>query len=762
VTTQPPRRPARDGAARPGAAGSATPRASARGTGGTGGTARGSGAAARGTSGTPRGTGATARGTTQARTGRTGTARTGYASTGTARTGTARTGTARTGTARTGTARTGTARTGTARTGAGRTPPAARRRPARPAPRPTQPRLGRPATRLRAGLAVLVVLLVVFAGRLVQLQGLSREEYSLAAATQRTTTSVLAAERGAITDRNGEPLALSVQARAVFGEPRVIRKAACREGADRVARPCDTASVAAWVAPRLKLPLAEVQAKLERTSAFVYLARGLDVDVAAAFQEQVREARVPGIGVLAEPKRVHPAGDLAVNVVGFMDAEGKQGLAGVESGWHTTLAGTPGRTTSQVDGKGRTIPTAEKTVVAPVAGSDVRLTIDRYLQWYAQDVLAKQVAKTRAESGTVVVMDPRSGDVLAFASAPTFDPDDRKGVTGAMLRNPGLSDPYEPGSVNKIITAAAALEAGIVTPDSVLTVPDSIQVANRRIHDSHPHPVERLTFTGVMVKSSNVGTVQVALKLGPQRVYDALRRWGFGEKSGLGLPGESRGIVPAPKDWSGTSIGTIPIGQGVAATAVQVASVYATVANGGVRATPTIVQATVGPDGKASSVKRAAPKRVISAAVAQQLRTMLEGVVSEEGTAPLAAVPGYRVAGKTGTAQRVVDGRYDGSYTSSFVGFAPADKPRLVVAVVLQAPKGAYYGGTVAGPVFKDVMSFALTSLKVPPTTAPKPVLALDEAALLGRATQAAQKAAVDVAVAPGRSRLPGAATPRR
>lgn len=612
--------------------------------------------------------------------------------------------------------------------------------------------------RLRGGLLLVLVVLAGFAARLVWLQGVDREPYSLAASTQRTQSSVLAATRGDITDRNGEPIAITVEARAVFGEPRVIRKAVCRDGVDKAANPCDAASVAAFVAPLIDRPVAEVEEKLGRSSAFVYLARGLDPERGVALKELLRKGRVPGIGVLSEPKRVHPGGDLAANVVGFMDTDGAKGLAGVESGWHETLAGTPGRTTSQVDGSGRTIPTAEKSVVAPVPGKDVQLTLDRYLQWYAQSVLAKKVAETRAESGTVVVMDPKTGELLAFASAPTFNPDDRRGITGAQLRNPGISDPYEPGSVNKIITAAAALEAGIVTPDTVLTVPDRIQVANRVIHDSHSHPVERLTFTGVMVKSSNVGTVQVAQQLGPQRVYDSLRRFGFGDKTGLGLPGESRGILPKPADWSGTSIGTIPIGQGVSATAVQVASVYATVANGGVRATPRIVRATVDADGVATPTTVAPPRRVISAGVAAQLRTMLEGVVSEEGTAPLAAVSGYRVAGKTGTAQRVVDGRYDGSYTSSFVGFAPADKPRLVVAVVLQAPKGSYYGGAVAGPVFKDVMTFGLTSLKVPPTTGPRPDLALDEAALLGRTATVATRVATDAAT----TRLPGAAAPRR
>ena len=311
------------------------------------------------------------------------------------------------------------------------------------------------------------------------------------------------------------------------------------------------------------------------------------------------------------------------------------------------------------------------------------MTIDRDLQWEAQRLLATEVAATGATDGSVVTMDVRTGQVLALATAPTFNPDDRAGVSVDAMGNKAISEAYEPGSVNKVITAAAALQAGVVTPGSVITVPPTYQVGAHTVHDAEQHGLEHLTFAGVLAKSSNIGTVQVAQRVGPQGIYDMLRAFGFGDYTGLGLPGESRGVIPTPDTWSGSSIATIPIGQGISANALQVASVYATVANGGVRVAPSIVRGTRDGTGRLTSAAAPAKRRVISADVAAQLRTMLEGVISDQGTAPLAAIPGYRVAGKTGTAQRVVMGRYDGSYPSSFVGFAPAKAPKVAIATLV-------------------------------------------------------------------------------
>jgi cell division protein FtsI (penicillin-binding protein 3) len=580
--------------------------------------------------------------------------------------------------------------------------------------------LGQPGLRLRGGLVFVLVVLVVLAGRLVWLQGLQATAYAADATSQRLRTSTLVAPRGEITDRSGEPLAVSIDARAVYGEPRIIAKATCPQDATR---PCTPETIGAALAPVLGLPAADLTAKLSRKTGFVYLARGLD----PAIGSKVRALGLVGVGVMQESQRTHPAGDLAVAVTGFTDRDGV-GLAGVESGMQGVLAGKNGKTTAEVDRAGRVIPTGETTSTAPVPGRSVQLTIDRYLQWYAQQVLAAKVAETQAVNGSVVVMDIKTGEILALATAPTFNPDDKNAKPAKdALRNVAIGDVYEPGSVNKVITAAAALEAGVVTPETPITVPPTIRVANHTVHDAEQHGTEHLTFAGVLAKSSNIGTVEVAQKVGSQGLYDAMRRFGYGEKTGLGLPGESRGVLPKPEDWSGTSIATIPIGQGVSVNVMQVASVYATVANGGVRVVPTVVKAVADASGHLVPVPRAPSRRVISPEVSAQLRMMLEAVVSAEGTAPLAAVPGYRIAGKTGTAQRVVHGRYaPGNYTSSFIGFAPADAPRLVTAVVLQGTgRHGYYGGSTAGPVFKDVMSFALRGLKIPPTGTTAPVVKL-------------------------------------
>jgi cell division protein FtsI (penicillin-binding protein 3) len=580
---------------------------------------------------------------------------------------------------------------------------------------------------------VLLVLLLALAVRLLQLQAVDSSDYVQSATGQRIVKTAIPAERGAITDRNGSVLATSVEARAVFGDPRSIAKDQ-KSCAKRMAlpltptsdpvKPCTPQAIAEALSPVLGVPAADLAAKLSRDAGFVYLGRNLDVAVG----NQVSELSLIGIGVTSEPRRDHPAGAVAANVLGFTDTDGK-GAGGAELGFDQLLSGTPGKTTRQVDGGGRTIPSAGETQVAAVPGTGVQLTIDRDLQWYAQQVLAQKVAQTQALNGTAVVMDVQTGQILALATAPTFDANTPGKAQAQDLGNPAISEVYEPGSVTKIVTAAAALEAGVVNPDTPIADPDTYQVGKHTVHDAEPHAPQTLTFTGVMVKSSNVGTVQVAQLLGEQRVHDALAAFGFGSKTGLGLPGESRGVLPDVKDWSATSIATIPIGQGVSATAVQVASVYQTVANNGVRVTPSIVKGTIAPDGSVTPAAAPTSTRVISEATAKQLQTMLEGVVTAEGTAPLAAIPGYRIAGKTGTAQRAIEGQRGyaaGHYTSSFVGFAPADAPRLVTAIVLQdTGKAGYFGGAVAGPVFKDVMGFALRSLQVPPTMTTPPTLRL-------------------------------------
>jgi cell division protein FtsI (penicillin-binding protein 3) len=579
--------------------------------------------------------------------------------------------------------------------------------------------LGRPGVRLRSGLVLIGAVVLLLAGRLVQLQGLQPAAYAGQAGVARTHVVVLPAARGEVLDRNGNQLALSVFAKDIYAEPRVLAKATCQPAATD---PCDAASIAKVVAPMLGLDLAKVTTELASDKGFIYLKRGVDPTLAAS----VLAKNLPGIGAENTSKRIHPSHDLAAGVLGFTDFEGK-GRAGIELAMQKYLAGKEGKTVAQFDSAGRIIPTPNGSHLDPVEGSDVELTLDRDLQWYAQQLIAQQVQATQAKTGSVVVMDVKTGQVLALATAPSFDPDNRP--SGLFTANPAISDVYEPGSVNKIITAAAALTAGVVTPDTVIEVPNTYKVSNKVLHDAENHPVEHLTFAGVLAKSSNIGTVKVAQQVGPDRLYAMMRNFGFGDRTGLGLPGESNGIIPKPEHWSGTSIANIPIGQGISVNAMQVASVYATVANGGIRVQPSIIKSTRDAAGHVVSAPTPVQRRVISAPIAASLISMLESVVSEQGTAPLAAIPGYRVAGKTGTAQRVATsgpraGYYDGTYTSSFIGMAPADAPRFVTAVVLQGTgaKG-YFGGQVAAPLFSKIMGFALRSYDVPPTgTTPRPL----------------------------------------
>jgi cell division protein FtsI (penicillin-binding protein 3) len=575
--------------------------------------------------------------------------------------------------------------------------------------------------RLRSGLVLLGAVVLLLAGRLVQLQGLQPAAYADRAGAQRTHVVVIPAVRGEVLDRDGNPLALSVVAKNVYAEPRVLKQATCQKGA-RAA--CDAHGVAAAVAPLLGLDTATVEQKLSSDRPFLYLVRSVTPDVA----KRVMALDLPGIGTESTTRRVHPSHDLAAGVLGFTDYAGV-GKMGVELAYQSVLAGTDGRTTAQFDRFGRVIPTGSDHHRDAVPGKDVQLTLDRDLQWYAQQLLAQQVAATRAKNGTVVVMDVRTGELLALATAPSFDPDNRTGAAAGVIGDPAISDVYEPGSVNKVITAAAALQAGLVTPATVVEVPPTYKVASHVLHDAEKHGVERLTFAGVLAKSSNIGTVKVAQQVGPARLYAMMRAFGFGERTGVGLPGESRGLIPAPADWSGTSIGTIPIGQGISVNALQMASVYATIANDGVRVAPTILKSVRDNAGHVTPAPAPARRQVVSPTIAAQIRAMLESVVSEQGTAPAAAIPGYRVAGKTGTAQRVATsgpraGHYDGTYTSSFVGMAPADAPRFVTAVVLQGTGShGYYGGVVAAPLFGKVMGFALRSYDVAPTgTRPVPL----------------------------------------
>ncbi|MFB7366690.1 peptidoglycan D,D-transpeptidase FtsI family protein, partial [Streptomyces hydrogenans] len=494
---------------------------------------------------------------------------------------------------------------------------------------------------------------------------------------------------------------------------------------------------AALLAPILGKEPAELAKKLRTPkSRYTLLARKQTPqvwnqikDLKKVYAQKARAAGGTGVnllgGVLSEPstKRVYPNGDLGAGILGYVNAEGR-GAGGIESMLDPELAGRDGKIRFTASG-GRQVPTAGSQGTPAVPGSDIELTIDRDIQWAAQQAISDQVRKSKADRGYVIVQDTRTGEVLAMANAPGFDPNDLSAANAAAMGNAALQDAYEPGSTSKVMSMAAVLEEGKATPDTHVTVPNRLHRGDRLFKDDIDHRTWYLTLNGVLAKSSNIGTILATGQLGKDqtesnRVLDGyLRRFGIGSPTGLGFPGETPGILAKPEDWSTSQQYTIPFGQGLSVNALQAASVYSTIANGGVRVEPTLVRGTKGPDGRFTPAAAPDENRVVSEKTAKTLAQMLESVVEDrEGTGTRAAIPGYRVAGKTGTANRVDPelGRYKG-YTASFAGFAPADQPRVTVYCAIQNPtKGSYFGGQICGPIYKKVMEFALKTLHVAPT----------------------------------------------
>jgi cell division protein FtsI (penicillin-binding protein 3) len=566
-----------------------------------------------------------------------------------------------------------------------------------------------PVKRLNVALLLVAFVLSLFAGRLVQLQGIEANGYAKLAINQRLSRAKLPALRGAITFAQGEPLAMTVDARLIYADPMMIHVN-------------QRARIASALAPLFHLNPDDIASKLVprfKNDQYVELVHHVEPDRA----RMVTAMDLPGIATKPEYNRVYPGGDLAANVSGFVNGDGDGG-AGLESSMNKMLKGKSGWQKVELSETGQRIPMGEDEMRKPVAGKGLRLTLDRDIQWKAQDAIARQVRATGAQSGSVLVMDPRNGQVLAMATAPTFDPATYYKARPADLGNRVVQEGFEPGSTSKVITAAAAMEVAGVTPSTPFTVPGQLTLFDRTFHDSEAHGTEHLTFGGVLAKSSNIGTILASERVSPSQLYQYMRAFGYGEKTGIGLPGESPGILKPVAQWWGTDRYSIAFGQSVSVNALQTASVYATIANGGVRVTPNLIAGTTDDKGAFTPAARPPSRRVIKQSTASELTRMLEGVTTKDGTAPKAQIPGYRVAGKTGTAQRVNPRRgtyVGGGYTSTFVGFAPADSPQLVVEVVLQKPQRGYYGGEIAAPVFKDVMSFALQSRRIPPTGSRSP-----------------------------------------
>ncbi len=541
-------------------------------------------------------------------------------------------------------------------------------------------------------------MLVAFTGvtvRLAHLQVVAPDAYAERGMAQRLRTVALPAPRGSIFDRHGNELAISVRTQTVWADPLLVE---------------DPSATSAALAPILDLDESELRDRLGQEGArFVYLARQIDDSQAAA----VEALGLPGIGLRDEPRRVRPAGDLALSVVGDVDVD-DQGQSGIERQFDELLSGEPGELLVERGRDGGTIAGGQHGLRPAARGEDVVLSLDRSLQYEVERSLSEQVQATGADGGMAVVMDPRSGEVLAMASVESQG----EGSAPQPTRNNApLTSVFEPGSSSKVVTLSAALEEGIAEPDDVLSVPDSLQVGPKRFTDSSSHPTQAMSVSEVLGQSSNVGTITLARKLGPQGLDGYLRRFGFGLPTGLNFPGESNGLLLPVEDWASTSIGSIAIGQGVAVNAVQMLGALNTAANGGVSVPPRLVLSTIGADGQERPVEARVGARVVSEETASEMTSMLASAVSD-GTGINAQVDGYTVAGKTGTARKPsteVRGYEPGAYMGVFAGFAPVDDPRLSIIVVLDEPH-PYYGGVVAAPVFSDIAEYGLRLLGVAPT----------------------------------------------
>ena len=555
------------------------------------------------------------------------------------------------------------------------------------------------------------MIFVLLALQLVRVQVIQASEYQSKAANEMESTRNTPAPRGEITDINGVAFARSVSAITIVVDQTQIT---------------DPARVANFAAPILGLPVEEVQANITGTRRYsIVLKNGRPAqwdlltkeiyEYNKALTNEQLDKRIIGFFPERSFIREYPSGSLISSLVGFVRADGI-GATGLESSLNSVITGTDGRY-SFANGYGAEIPGSQREIVAAKAGTTVRLTIDRDVQWVAAKAIAEAVKSSRAASGTVIVMDPRTGEIVAHATAPTFDPNNTKNVDLNLMRNPSVQDVYEPGSTGKVMTLAAALEEKTVAPTTVFAVPYKLKRGGSTFKDHDKHPVQQLTTSGILAVSSNTGTIKIGETLSNDKLYSYLNKFGVGVKTGSGLPGESAGLMPKVKDWSGTTAPTVAFGQGYSVTAMQATSVFATIANNGVRVSPTVIAGTQDASGHFTPAANRTTTRVVSEDTARELRLMMESVVSPTGTAPSAAIPGYRVAGKTGTAWRYNDktGGYSG-YTASFIGFAPADAPRYVINVTIQDPHNGYYGGLLGGPVFKKVMTFVLQTKHVAPT----------------------------------------------
>ncbi|MBQ0903268.1 penicillin-binding protein 2 [Micromonospora sp. U21] len=579
----------------------------------------------------------------------------------------------------------------------------AARRPSRKPPRP--PKLADPRLRLRLGTALTLALFAAIGIRLIFLQAVDTPAYAGGGVADRTRTVELPAPRGAIYDRTGEPLAHSVEARYVFADPTEIE---------------DSAATAKALSPLLGMPVSKLTElmkprKLENgnPSRFEYLARGVEIPTA----KQVVALELPGIGVHRDERREVPGDDLAANLIGFTSQD-MVGLEGLEARYNDLLAGQDGRRVYEA-GLGdlaAPIPGGYSKTTPAKPGSSIALTTDRDLQFRTQQILSAGMARQHGGTAAAVIIDVPTGEVLSQASHPTYNAAKPIPSDPVAREDAATSFVVDPGSVHKAITFGAALQEGVITPDTTLPIANSIKMGDTWFSDTHHANGRRMSMPGMLAYSSNVGTITIADKLGRDRLIDYQKRFGLGQPTGEGVPGEASGRLLPADEWSGSSYGSVPIGHSVDATPLQMAAAYAAIANDGTYVQPHLVKETIGPDGKRTPTPAPITRSVLSPQNAAALRTMLEAVTTVDGATGVgAAVPGYRIAGKTGTGWRLVDGKKQRGEVSSFIGMAPAEKPRYVIAVFVYAPDGG--GAAIAVPAFRDMMQFTLRHYRVPPST---------------------------------------------
>jgi cell division protein FtsI (penicillin-binding protein 3) len=556
----------------------------------------------------------------------------------------------------------------------------------------------------------------VFGVRLFQIQGLDASAYAAKAIEDGTAKSTVPAPRGAILDRNGAELASSVDGLTLTADPKM------------------TAANAPQIARILREKLGnridyfDTIDKLRTPgSRFVYLVRDVPAWTAKKTLADISKAGMTGVFSQKETLRTYPGGKLAANLLGYVNGAGT-GVAGIEAQYDKTLRGTDGASTYEIDpNTGVRIPMADSTVTKMVPGRDVKTTIDRDLQWYADQRLADAVRQSSSDWGLAITMDTKTCQIVQMSQAPTFNADNETGMTDANTVSRGVQNVYEPGSVMKTVTMAALADQGKIASDTPIVVPSGMDIDKFHIGDYWQHGVLHLTAAGVIAKSSNLGTIVASQQMSNSVMYNYFRKFGFGQKSGVNLPGESDGILKNGKDWTKANHATIAFGQGISVTAMQMVRAVGAIANAGKMCEPSVVSSTTDADGKEIKIPGKTAKRVVSKDAAATVTRMMEAVTAPDGTAPAAAIKGYRVAGKTGTAWRVnpVTGRYvRGQNTVSFMGFAPADNPRFLTYIVLDKPYSNAGGGSTAAPVFHDIMSMALERFGVAPTGSKSPKVA--------------------------------------